>query len=490
MFTFRPLTPYISKQSQISFNDLEKLAKSFLSETELNKVRKAYKFLEEKTAGLKRLSGQPFNEHCLQAAYTLANLHADTETICAALLHELPSISKISYEEISANFGLNVANLINRVIALTRIYFKPRMSEKQIEAIKKMVFVIAQDIRVVLIKIADRLDNLYHLDNFDKAKKQRLLEESLFLYCPILNILGVWQLLSKVEDLCFEKMYPQEFKKLSDKFSKDRSFREKLIKKVKKELSVQIKIQKIPVQIDGRIKHLYSIFRKLKEKQKDFNEIYDIFAFRIIPKTVNECYTLLGIIHSIWLPKIGRFKDYIARPKPNGYQSLHTTVFGPDKKLIEFQIRTEKMNEEAEFGIAAHWFYKSKKQKNKKEEQWMKDLIEIKKTTKSEKEIIKKISIDVFKERIFVFTPKGDIIDLPQDSIGLDLAYYIHEELGNKADHLLINDKKKPLTTVLKTGDLVEIKTKKTTKPQKEWLNLVYTHQAREAIRDWFKKQS
>jgi GTP pyrophosphokinase len=350
-----------------------------------------------------------------------------------------------------------------------------------------MFLAMAQDLRVILIKFCDRLHNLRTLDALPKEKRLRIATETMEIYAPIAGLLGIWRLKWQMEDICFKHLYPEEYKKLEYKYEVEKKLeRNQYTLKVKNILGQRLKEEGITFNIESRFKHLYSIYRKMQQKDRKFDEIYDVFALRIIVPTVADCYKTLGVIHSLWKPKSDRIKDYIAVPKPNGYQSLHTTVFGPDNKATEFQIRTQKMHEESLFGIAAHWHYKAKNEPggNKQQPDWVKDIINIQRQAENTNEFIDKIKLDVFQNRIFVFSPNGDVFDLPEHSTPIDFAYTVHTEIGNKASGALVNNKMAPLDQTLKNGDQVEIIIDKNRKgPNRDWLKFVKSNRAKEKIR-------
>jgi len=357
-----------------------------------------------------------------------------------------------------------------------------------------MFLAMARDVRVILIKFADRLHNLRTLDALPPEKRLRIARETLEIYAPIAGLLGIWRLKWQLEDLCFKYLYPEEFKKIEYKYEVEKKVEQnQYIKTIKNILEKKLKNEKIDLKIEGRFKHLYSIFQKMQSKDRKFNEIYDVFALRVIVTSVSDCYKILGIIHSLWKPKIKRFKDYISVPKPNGYRSLHTTVFGPEGKATEFQIRTEEMHEEALYGIAAHWHYKtaSDKEKNTKNPDWIKEILNIQRETEDTNEFIKKIKFDIFKDYIFVFSPAGDVFELPEKSTPIDFAYIVHTDIGNKTVGALVNDKITTLDHALKNGDLVEIIIEKNRKgPNKDWLKFVKTNRAKNKIRQYAKKST
>ncbi|MFH1583101.1 MAG: TGS domain-containing protein, partial [Candidatus Falkowbacteria bacterium] len=355
-----------------------------------------------------------------------------------------------------------------------------------------MFLAMAQNLRVILIKFADRLHNLRTLESLPLEKRQRIARETLEIYAPIAGLLGVWRLKWQMEDICFKYLYPEEYKKLAYKYEVEKKLEHnQYIQKTKNMLGAKLKEAKIPFQISSRFKHLYSIYLKLQKKDRKFDEIYDVFALRIVVPNIADCYKTLGIIHSLWRPNPGRFKDYIAVPKPNGYQALHTTVYGPEGKSTEFQIRTKEMDDGAKYGIAAHWSYKidgGRINDSKKQPAWVKEVLNIQKETEDTSDFIKQIKFDVFHDRIFVFTPKGDIFDLPEGATPIDFAYYVHSDIGNQAVGAMVNDKMATLDMELKNGDLVEIITEKKRKgPNRDWLKFVKTATARSKIKQNLK---
>ena len=349
---------------------------------------------------------------------------------------------------------------------------------------------MAKDLRVILIKFADRLHNLRTLESLPLEKRLRIAKETLEIYAPIAGLLGVFRLKWQLEDICFKHLYPEEYKKLEYKYEVEKKYEHnQYIQKTKNILGTKLKEAKIPFQITSRFKHLYSIYLKMQKKDRKFDEIYDVFAMRVVVPNIADCYKTLGIIHSLWRPNPSRFKDYIAVPKPNGYRALHTTVYGPEGKSCEFQIRTKEMDEEAKYGIAAHWYYKIKSGGGSiSQPVWVKEVLKIQKDTEDTLDFIKQIKFDVFRDRIFVFTPKGDVFDLPEGSTPIDFAYYVHSDIGNQAVGAMVNDKIAPLDQGLKNGDLVEIITEKKRKgPSRDWLKFVKTATARNKIKQNLK---
>ncbi len=452
----------------------------------------AYNFAAKAHKNQKRKSGEPYIEHSLHTAFLLAQIKADINTVIAGILHDIPEDTEMDLESIKKNFGEEIASLVEGTTKLSKI--KYRGVERYRESLKKMFLAMAHDIRVILIKFADRLHNLRTLDALPPEKRLRIAKETMEIYAPIAGLLGIWRLKWQLEDLCFKYLYPEEFKKIEYKYEVEKKVEQnQYIKKIKNILGQKLKQEKINFRIEGRFKHLYSIFQKMQSKDRKFNEIYDVFALRIIVPSVSDCYKVLGIIHSLWKPKIKRFKDYISVPKPNGYRSLHTTVFGPEGKATEFQIRTEEMHEEALYGIAAHWYYKTDtgKEEKIKNPDWIKKILNVQREGIDTNEFIKKIKFDIFKNYIFIFSPDGDIFELPEKSTPIDFAYAVHTDIGNKAAGALVNDKITTLDHTLKNGDLVEIIIEKNRKgPNKDWLKFVQTNRAKNKIRQYAKKST
>lgn len=453
-------------------------------------IELAYDFAVKAHAGQKRKSGEPYIQHCLHTAFVLVQIKADLETIIAGLLHDIPEDTEYTLADIEKNFGKEIASLVEGITKLSKI--KYRGIERYRESLRKMFLAMAQDLRVILIKFADRLHNLKTLESLPLEKRQRIARETLEIYAPIAGLLGVWRLKLQMEDICFKHLYPKDYDKLAYKYEVEKKLEHnQYIQKVKNMLGAKLRETKIPFQITSRFKNLYSIYLKLQKKDRKFDEIYDVFALRIIVSDIADCYKTLGIIHALWRPNPDRFKDYIAVPKPNGYKALHTTVYGPGGKSAEFQIRTKEMDDGAKYGIAAHWFYKmddGRGQDSKKQPTWVKEILHIQKKTEDTHDFIKQIKFNVFNDRIFVFTPKSDVFDLPEGSTPIDFAYYIHSDIGNQAIGAMINDKIAPLDQELKNGDLVEIITEKKRKgPNHDWLKFVKTATAKNKIKQNLK---
>jgi GTP pyrophosphokinase len=453
-------------------------------------LRSAYDFAQKSHQGQKRQTGEPYIQHSLHTAFILAQMKMDINTVIAGLLHDIPEDTGHTLDEIEKKFGKKVSNLVKGITKLSKI--KYRGEERYIESLRKTLLAMASDLRVIIIKFADRLHNLRTLDALPPKKQERIARETLEIYAPIAGLLGIWRLKWQMEDLCFKYLYPEEFEKLEYKYEVEKKVeRNQYIQKVKNALSKKLKEEGIEHTITSRFKHLYSIYQKMLSKDRKFDEIYDVFALRVIVKNIPDCYKTLGIIHSLWKPKPERFKDYIALPKPNGYRSLHTTVYGPGGKATEFQIRTEKMNEEALYGIAAHWYYKQQGGAEKdqaKQPRWIKEILDLQLNARNSYDFIKRVKIDVFRDRVFVFSPKGDVYDLPEGATPVDFAYAVHTDIGNKCTGALINDKMAPLDTKLKSGEVIEIITDKNRKyPNRDWLKFVKTQKARNKIKQFSK---
>ncbi|HBA36567.1 TPA: hypothetical protein DCZ15_01680 [Candidatus Falkowbacteria bacterium] len=445
---------------------------------------KAFKFAETAHQGQMRKNGEPYIQHPLHTAYMLAEIKADLATVAAGLLHDVPEDTDHDLEEIQHRFGTEITTLVAGITKLGKI--KYRGIERYRENLKKMFLAMTSDLRVIFIKFCDRLNNLRTLEGLPAEKRKRIAQETMEIYVPIAGLLGVSRLKWQMEDICFKFLYPDQFHELEYQYEVEKKVeRNRFFQKIKSILIPKLDEAGLQYKIEIRFKHLYSIWRKMQEKGKRFDEIYDVFALRVIVPTIDDCYKTLGIIHTIWKPKPNRFKDYIAVPKPNGYQSLHTTIFGPESKAAEFQIRTSEMHEESIYGLAAHWYYKNQhRPADYRTPGWVKEIIEIQKEILSTDELIKNIKLDIFRDRIFVFSPQGDVFELPEGATPVDFAYAVHTNIGNKASGAIINDKLGKLDQELKNGDLVEIITEKNRPhPNRDWLKFVKTKHARDRIK-------
>lgn len=453
-------------------------------DADLDLIKKAYAFAEKAHEGQKRVNNEPYIHHSLNTAITLAELGLDNVTIAAGLLHDVPEDTSVSLEEIEKEFGEEIAGIVMRITKLGTI--KYRGMERYIENLRKMFIAMAEDVRVIFIKFADRLHNLRTLYALPREKQLRIAGETLEIYAPIASRLGMSELKGKLENLAFSYMYPVEFAKLNKSISDQYDNQKKLLTKSKEILIEKLDESNIKcISIKGRTKHLYSIYKKLLRHNREIIKIHDIVALRIIVNNVPDCYAVLGIIHQIWKPLKGRIKDYIAQPKPNGYQSLHTTVFC-EQETVEFQIRTKEMDDAAEYGIAAHWYYDENGSLPAKNNNvaWMNEINNWRKEVEENKKYLDNLKIDVFQNRIFVFTPQGDVIDLPEDSTPVDFAYHIHTDIGNKCVASRINDNIAQLDTKLKSGDMIEIIIDPKKKgPSRNWLKFVKTNLAKTRIK-------
>ncbi|KKW41560.1 MAG: (P)ppGpp synthetase I, SpoT/RelA [Candidatus Magasanikbacteria bacterium GW2011_GWA2_56_11] len=457
---------------------------------DLDLVRLTYDFAAEAHKGQVRKSGEPYIVHPLAAAHYLADLKIDPVIICATLLHDVPEDTAVTLADIEKNFGAEIASLVRGITKLGKL--KYRGVERYIENLRKMFVAMAEDVRVMIIKFADRIHNLKTLEALPPQKRYRVALESLEIYAPIANRLGMDEMKGELEDLSFQYVYPKDYQRVkalrAEKLSGKEEYFRHIIDKARRELEKSgIK----SVQIYGRSKRLYSLYQKLLRKDNEIAKIYDMVAIRIIVPTIADCYAALGILHNLWKPLKGRIKDYISQAKPNGYQSLHTTVFSDDGEIIEFQIRTVEMHEEAEYGVAAHWHYDERGARlPKKEIKWVQELAEIQKDILNKLSDLEEMKVDFLQTRIFVFTPQGDVIDLPEGATPVDFAYHIHTEVGNKCAGALINDKLVSLDTELKNGDVVDIIVDKNRRgPSQDWANIVRTHTARMHIKSQLKQQ-
>ena len=460
-----------------------------IPEVDTEVIMKAYNFAKKAHENQTRKSGEPYIEHSIFTAFELVQIRADLNTIVAGLLHDVPEDTEYTIEDIRKEFGDDVASLVDGITKLGKI--KYRGIERYRENLKKMFLAITDDIRIVYIKFCDRLHNLKTLDALPKNKQERIARETLEIYTPIAGLLGIWRLKWQMEDICFKHLYPKEYQELEYKYEiEKRSERNQFFQKTKNILEKELKKTKIDYEITARFKHLYSIWQKMQRKDRKFDEIYDVFALRVVVKNIENCYKVLGIIHTIWKPLLNRFKDYIAVPKPNGYRSLHTTVIGIDNKATEFQIKTKEMHEESLFGSQSHWNYKNNRSSTKKPK-WINEMLEIQKENKNTEDFVKEIKSNIFQDRIFVFSPKGDVIELPIKSTPIDFAYAIHTDIGNRTTQAIVNEKIVTLNHELKNGDLVEIIIDKSRKsPNSEWLSFVKTKRAKERIKQYSKNKT
>jgi guanosine-3',5'-bis(diphosphate) 3'-pyrophosphohydrolase len=455
-------------------------------------LEKAFIMAEKAHEGQYRQSGEPFVSHPLAVAEILAELGMDTDTIIAGLLHDVIEDTDLTMEVIQREFSPQISKLVDGVTKLKNLEFKS-YEEQQAESLRKMFLAMAADIRVIIIKLADRLHNMRTLRYQTENKQIEKAKETLEIYAPLAHRLGINAIKWELEDLSLKYLNPDDYFEIAHKIEGTRAERESNLKEVMDKIREKLKELKIKCDIDGRPKHIYSIYKKMHEKNKVFEEVYDLIAIRIIVKTVKDCYGVLGLVHTMWKPIPMRFKDYIAVPKQNMYQSIHTTVLGKDGRPFEVQIRTREMHSTAEYGIAAHWHYKEGGTADKdmdKKLAWLRELLEWQTDMRDSKEFMESLKVDFYSDRVFVFTPKGDVKEFVQGATPLDFAYAIHSEIGHKCAGAKVNGKIVPLGYVLKTGDIVEIITSAASKgPSRDWLKIVKTSQAKSKIKNWFRKE-
>ena len=455
-------------------------------------VEKAYKFAANAHKDQKRASGQPYIVHPTQVAGTLAKLSLDPDTIAAGFLHDTVEDTPVTNDDIKEKFGKDVAFIVDGVTKLNKYQYKSHQ-EFLAENHRKMLIAMAKDIRVIMVKLADRLHNMHTLEHLRPDKQRRIASETMDIYAPLADRLGIGTIKWELEDMSFHYLNPKAYYRIVNLMSLKRSQREKYIQDAIKTLKESLDSLGIKYEIYGRPKHIYSIYKKMVNKHKDFNEIYDLLAVRVIVKTVKDCYAVLGAVHTKWKPMPGRFKDYIAVPKVNGYQSLHTTIIGPGGRPLEIQIRTEQMHEVAEYGVAAHWAYKRgnfkgvEQTSSNEKLDMVREILELKDETSDADEFMKSVKSEIFSDRVYVFTPKGEVYELPKGSVTLDFAYEIHTQVGSHAVGAKVNGKLVPLDYKLKNGDVIEIMTQSNASPSRDWVDLVKTSRARNKIRRYFR---
>ena len=457
------------------------------------KVIEAYEFAEEAHADQKRSSGEPYSIHPLAVAKILTDLGMDVNTIISGLLHDTIEDTGVTREELEKKFGSEVAEMVDGVTKLSRLSYKTK-EEQQVENLRKMFLAMAKDIRVIIIKLSDRLHNLRTLEYVDEEKQREKAYETLEIYAPLAHRLGIFKIKWELEDISLRYIDPKGYYDLVEKVARKRRERENFIHEVIATLKEKLNDLSIQCEIEGRPKNFYSIYKKMYMQHREFEQIYDLLAIRVLVNNVKDCYGVLGVAHTLWKPIPGRFKDYIAMPKPNMYQSLHTTVIGPEGEPFEIQIRTWEMHRTAEYGIAAHWKYKEGRKTSydiDKKLAWLRQLLEWQNESQDAREFMESLKIDLFTDEVFVFTPKGDVIDLPKGATPLDFAYTIHSAIGNRCVGAKVNGKIVPLDYNLKTGEIVEILTTQAANhgPSRDWLKVVITNQARNKIKQWFKKE-
>jgi len=469
---------------------LTQLIKTYLPKKEVDKVWEAYRYSEKAHSGQKRRSGEAYISHPVSVACIAARFHLDSQSIQAALLHDVVEDTESTESDIESKFGKQVSTLVTGLSKLDKVEFQDA-NEAQAENFRKMLLAMTQDVRVMLIKLSDRLHNMQTIQSLDENKKIRIAQETIDIYAPIANRLGLNNLYQELEDLCFEALHPVRYKTIQKAIKASRGNRKEVIEKISNEISNKLNSVKTKAEITGREKNPSSIHRKMLEDQTGFNQINDIYAFRIIVNDINDCYLTLGTLHSLYNPIPRKFKDYIAIPKANGYQSLHSTLLGPFGVPVEIQIRTKNMHQLAEAGVAAHWLYKTKDAHvtdlQQKTNQWLKRMLEIQNDSSNSLEFLEHLKVDLFPDEVYVFSPDGKIFALPKNSSSIDFAYAVHSDVGNKAVSAKINQMLVPLRTKLSTGDHVEIITSTLAKPNPTWLNFVITGKARSQIRNYLR---
>ena len=480
-----PLLPADLPNSKLTL-----LLKNYLKNEEIETIWRAYQYSHLAHSGQKRRSGEDYIMHPVSVACIAANLHLDAPSIQAALLHDVVEDTTVSFADIKKEFGPQVAKLVEGLSKLDRIQFDDA-TEAQAENFRKMLLAMSQDVRVILVKLADRLHNMETLEHLKPEKQLRIAQETLDIYSPIANRLGLNNIYQQLEDLCFKYIHPLRYKTLHKAIMASRGNRKEVVGKILMEIEEKLKSEKINAEVFGREKNPASIHRKMLDKHTGFSQIYDIYAFRIIVKDAKDCYLTLGALHALFKPIPGKIKDYIAIPKANGYQSLHTTLFGPFGMPIEIQIRTDNMHKLAEAGVAAHWLYKTKDahvtELQQQTNQWLKRLLEIQTDGADSLEFLEHLKVDLFPDEVYVFSPKGKIFVLPKGSSTIDFAYAVHSDVGNSAVAAKINQELVPLRTEVKTGDHVEIIAAPLAKPNPAWLNFVITGKARAQIRSYLR---
>ena len=486
----------MSEEKEITIDDVIENQVKERPDSDVELIKRAYNYAKENHGEQLRMSGEPYMVHPVHVAFILSQLEMDDETICAALLHDVVEDTPKTHEDLVKEFGSSIADMVAGVTKLGTIRYETAQ-EQQVENYRKMFLAMGKDIRVILIKLADRLHNMRTLKFLNRERQIANAKETMDLYAPLANRLGIYSLKWELEDLSFKYLYPEEYHEIVVGLDKKREERLEFINKIKENIEVKLKEEGIEGEVTGRAKHLYSIYRKMQRDNKTLDQIYDLFALRILVNSVKDCYAVLGVVHENYTPMPGRFKDYIAVPKKNLYQSIHTTLIGDNGTPFEVQIRTWEMHNTAEFGIAAHWAYKEASNKGKKESvvvsddklSWVRETLEWQKNTENPNEFLNMLKTELFEDEVYVFTPMGSIKVLPAGSTPIDFAYSIHEQVGHKMIGCKINNKIMPIVTGLQSGDIVEIITSDQPKgPSRDWLKFVKSSSAKNRINQWFKK--
>ncbi len=475
----------------IRINDILETTSHYLNDSDQALIQKAYVYSASIHSGQQRLSGEPYLSHPLEVSYILSQLNLDAATIAAGLLHDTLEDSTVTLSELTDEFGEEMATIVDGVTKIGKVSFTSR-EEAQAENIRKMFFAMAKDIRVILVKLADRLHNMRTLDYQNPIKKRLISQETLDIYSPLAHRLGLYRIKIELDDLSLKFLKPDIYYQIINEISQHPTLGQQYIDQVISMINQIMEKNSIQGRVNGRQKHIYSIYHKMQKQNLPISQVFDLIAFRVILNTVRDCYAMLGLIHAAWTPVPGRFKDYISMPKGNMYQSLHTTVVGPDGEHIEIQIRTEEMHQIAEYGVAAHWKYKDDSFSKTRDEDrfhWLRHILDWEQEMKDPREFMASLKVDLFQDEVYVFTPQGEIIDLPYGATPVDFAYMIHTEVGNQCSGAKVNGKLVPLQTQLKNGDSVEIITKKNHKPSRDWLKFVKTAKAKTRIKHWIRTE-
>ena len=472
----------------VTIEDLMSKVSEYNPEADFDVIKTAYEIADKAHSGQIRNSGEPYIIHPLNVAYILAELNMDTPTLCAGLLHDVIEDTSYTYEDLEGLFGEEIANLVRGVTKLKNLHFRDK-KETQAENIRRMVLAMARDIRVIIIKLADRLHNMRTLEYKKQDKQRAIARETIEIYSPLAHRLGIYKIKSELDDLSLRYLDSDSYYDLVEKVNKKKEQREKEISDLVETLRSKLLEMGIKSEIYGRPKSFYSIYRKMRSQQKNIEEIFDLMALRVIVDTLKQCYEVLGAVHSLWKPIPGRFKDYIAMPKANMYQSIHTTLICDNGQVFEVQIRTVEMHKMAEFGVAAHWVYKEGQARTSnfdRKIQWIRQLLEWQADIADPSDFVNAMKVDFSSAEVFVFTPNGDVVELPENSTPIDFAYRIHSQVGNHCVGAKVNGRIVTLNHHLKTGDIVEVITSKTGQPSRDWLNIAQSSQAKSKIRQWF----